>query len=222
MSPKEMIAKLHYPTRAERTADWWVHAVGLAFAAVGGGVLLGLMLGLGKYGAAVSLGIYAAGLFAMFACSAAYNMCTTHRQPILRRLDHAAIFLMIAGSYTPFTTQRLEGAWSIGMTTAVWIAALAGFFGKLLLPGLSRGIWVAVYLALGWIAVVAIKPMLQGVPAVAMLLLAIGGAVYSTGVLIYVRKNMPFRRAIWHSFVVGAAATHFAAIIIGVVLPAES
>lgn len=208
----------HYASRAERSADWWVHAVGLAGAAIGGGTLLGLALGLGRFSEAASVAIYAAGVLLMFAASAAYNLTGQRRRPLLRRLDHAAIFVMIAGSYTPFTTQRLEGAWSIGMTTAVWVIALLGVAGKLLLPGLARGAWVVIYLALGWIALIAIKPLAETVSWLALLLLALGGAVYSSGVVVFVSRRLRFRRAIWHGFVVAAAGIHFAAILTGVVL----
>ncbi|MGZ8370172.1 MAG: PAQR family membrane homeostasis protein TrhA [Caulobacteraceae bacterium] len=220
-SPKDIAAAFHYPTSAERLADWWVHAVGLAASAIGGGTLLGLALGLGRYGEAASVAIYAAGVMVMFACSAAYNMSAPGRQPLLRRFDHAAIFVMIAGSYTPFTTQRLEGAWSIGMTAAVWAIALTGVAGKLFMPGLSKKIWVVIYLALGWIALIAIKPLSEAAPLSALLLLALGGVVYSTGVLVYVSKQLRFRRAIWHGFVVTAAALHFVAVLTGVILPAS-
>lgn len=212
------LPRRHYPSRAERLADWWVHAIGLAGAAVGGGALLGMSLCLGRWGEAASVSIYILSVLLMFTCSAAYNLTGERRRPLLRRLDHAGIFVMIAGSYTPFTTQRLEGAWSLGLTAAVWVGALAGAAGKLLLPESARGVWLAIYLALGWIAVVAIKPLIESVPWIALLLLALGGAVYSSGVLVYLRKQLRFRRAIWHGFVVAAAGIHFAAILIGVVL----
>jgi hemolysin III len=145
-------------------------------------------------------------------------MASARRRPLLRRFDHAAIFLMIAGSYTPFTTQSLTGAWAIGMTTTVWALALAGVAGKLFLPGLGRGFWVALYLALGWIAVVAVKPLMATVSLVALILLLAGGLVYSLGVIVYVRRSLPFRRAIWHGFVIAAAGMQYAAILTGVVL----
>jgi hemolysin III len=157
----------------------------------------------------------------MFACSLAYNMSSPRHRPLLRRFDHAAIFLMIAGCYTPFTTLRLTGAWAIGMTSAVWTLALAGATAKLLLPGLGRGFWIALYLALGWMALIAIKPLLADVSFVALILLAVGGAIYSLGVVVYARRSLQFRRAIWHGFVVAAAATQYAAILLGVVLPAR-
>lgn len=219
-SPKDLAAAFHYPTGAERLADWWVHAIGLTASAIGGGALLGLALGLGRYGEAGAVAIYGLGLMVMFACSFAYNLSAPGRRPLLRRFDHAAIFVMIAGSYTPFTTQRLDGWWSISMTAAVWAIAFVGVAGKLFLPGLSKKIWVFVYLALGWIALIAIKPLASAVPLAALLLLALGGAVYSAGVLVYVREQLRFRRAIWHGFVVAAAAIHFVAVLTGVILPA--
>jgi hemolysin III len=208
----------HYPRRIERSADRWVHMVGLTGGAVGGVVLLGLSLGVGRLGQAAAVGVYGLCLVVMFAASTAYNMSSARRRPRLRRLDHAAIFLMIAGSYTPFTTQRLTGAWAWGMTLGVWALALGAAAGKLFAPGLGKKFWVVLYLALGWIAVVAIKPLLAGVSAVALILLLAGGLVYSLGVIVYLNKTLPYRRAIWHGFVTAAAATHFAAILTGVVL----
>jgi hemolysin III len=196
-----------------------VHTIGLTAGALGGVSLLGLSLGLGHPRQAPAIGVYAACLTVMFLASALYNLASPQRRPLLRRFDHAAIFLMIAGSYTPFTTQRLTGAWSIWMTAAVWALALAGAGGKLFLPGLGEGFWVVLYLALGWVAVAAIGPLIAGVSPAALALLLAGGLVYSAGVVIYLRKTLPFRRAIWHALVVAAAATQFAAILVGVVLP---
>jgi hemolysin III len=210
---------VHYPSAIERSADQWVHIVGLTAGALGGLTMLGLSLGFGHIGQTAAIAVYTACLVAMFLASAAYNLASSRRRPLLRRLDHAAIFLMIAGSYTPFTTQGLTGAWAWGMTSAVWAVALAGVAGKLFLPGLGKGVWVAIYLALSWVAVIAVKPLLGAVSTLALCLLLAGGLIYSAGVIIYLRKNLPFRRAIWHGFVVVAAATQYAAILMGVVLP---
>ena len=217
MTPPAPLAA-HYSSPIERSADRWVHVVGLTAGALGGLTLLGLSLGLGRLGQTAAIGVYATCLVAMFLCSAAYNLASPTRRPLLRRLDHAAIFLMIAGSYTPFTTQRLHGAWAWGMTAAVWALALAAAAGKLFAPGLGKGFWVALYLALGWIAAVAIKPLLAGVSLGALALLLAGGLVYSLGVIVYLNKSLPFRRAIWHGFVIAAATTHYCAVLTGVVL----
>jgi len=104
------------------------------------------------------------------------------------------------------------------MTTAVWTVALAGVAGKLFRPGLGRRFWVAIYLALGWLVLVAIKPMIEGLSWVALLLLALGGAIYSTGAVFYLLQKLKFRRAIWHGHVVGGAILQYAAVLVGVVL----
>jgi hemolysin III len=209
----------HYPTPRERSADGWVHLVGLATAGAGGVTLLGLAFDVGRLGAIAALAVYAACMVAMFLCSTLYNLASPRRRPWLRRLDHAGIFLMIAGSYTPFTTQRLTGGWAWAMTGAIWCLALLGAGGKLFLPGLGRGFWVALYLALGWSALIAFKPLLASVSLSALVLLAAGGAIYSLGLVFYLRRTLPFRRAIWHGFVIAAAATQYVAVLTGVVLP---
>jgi hemolysin III len=211
---------LHYPTPGARVADLVVHLTGLVLALFGGGVLLGLSVSRGDLGLVAAVMVYAVGLLAMLGFSTAYNFARPEWQPTLRRLDHAGIFLMIAGSYTPFTTYNLEGVWSWAMTTAVWSIAGLGALGKLFLPGLGRKFWIGLYLALGWLVLIAIKPMLANVSWVAMLLLAIGGLVYTTGVLFYVQKKLKYFRAIWHGHVVAAAGVHWAAILVGVVLTA--
>jgi hemolysin III len=210
----------HYPSRAEKLADWWVHAIGLTAAATGGLALVVLSVVWRGAEFAVVTGLYAVCLVAMLVCSAAYNQARiSEARPFLRRLDEAAIFLMIAGSYTPFTTQRFTGGWAIGMTVAVWATALAGVAGKLLAPGLPERLWTLIYVGFGWLAVIAIGPLVKGVPMTALVLLIVGGLIYTTGALIF-HSRLPFRRAIWHGFVVAAAGLHFAAIWTGVVLAA--
>ena len=210
--------EVHYPSAGERLADQWVHIVGLTAGGLGGLALIGLSLGFGHLGQAAAVGVYTACLLTMFLCSAAYNLGGPRRRPLFYRLDHAAIFLMIAGSYTPFTSQRLTGGWAWGMTTAVWALALGGAAGTIFLPGLGTGLWVAAYLALGWLAVIAVGPLLASVPIVALALLLAGGLIYTLGVIVYLRESLPFRRAIWHGFVVAAAATQYMAVLTGVVL----
>jgi hemolysin III len=211
----------HYPTPAAKCADLVVHVVGLTLALVGGIVLLTFAVQAGSISRIVGVSIYALGVLAMLAFSTAYNFANHHYRPTLRRLDHAGIFLMIAGSYTPFTL-GLPGAWGWGMTTAVWSIATLGALGKLFLKNLDRKFWVAVYLALGWLVVVAMKPMIDNLAWYALALLATGGILYSTGVIFYVNKKLKFSRAIWHGHVVAAAAAHWVAVLTGVVLVAQS
>ena len=212
------IISTHYPSPAAKFADLVVHLAGLACALLGSGILLGLAFGMGDLSRVAAVSIYEVGLILMLSLSTAYNFAKVRWQPLLRRFDHAGIFIMIAASYTPFTTQNLTGWWSIGMTTAVWVVAGIGVLAKLLLPGLDKRFWVGLYLALGWLVLVAIKPMIDGLSWVALLLLAIGGLVYSTGTVFYLMRRLKFRRAIWHGHVIGGAGLHYAAVLVGVVL----
>lgn len=209
----------HYASRAERQADLWVHLIGLILAGVGGIVLATLAAVYAGVGEAVATAIYALCLIAMLTASTVYNLtrpCAA--RPVLRRLDEAAIFLMIAGSYTPFTTQRFEGWWSIGFTVLVWSIALAGVAAKMVAPRLSDGFWSAVYAVFGWLAVLALKPMLDTVHPIALALLVAGGLIYTAGVFVFISPKVKFRRAIWHGFVVAGAGAHWAAVLVGVVL----
>jgi hemolysin III len=208
----------HYPTPAAKCADLVVHVIGLTLALVGGIVLLALAVRAGSISAVVGVSIYGAGLLAMLAFSTAYNFAKAQYRPSLRNLDHAGIFLMIAGSYTPFTIHSLSGAWAWGMTIAVWSIAGLGVLMKLTLPKVDRRLSLALYLALGWLVVVAIKPMIANVAWYALILLLAGGVLYSTGVIFYVNKRLKFARAIWHGHVVAAAAAHWTAVLLGVVL----
>ncbi|GGZ24156.1 PAQR family membrane homeostasis protein TrhA [Asticcacaulis endophyticus] len=208
----------HYPTPTERRADLIVHVVGLCMALFGGGIALGLAISHGYLGKVAAVSVYALGFVAMLAFSTAYNFAKPNWQPFLRRLDHAGIFLMIAASYTPFTTQALEGGWAIGMTVAVWTLAGLGMAGKLFLPSLSKVIWIVFYLALGWLIVIATKPMIREVPMPALIMLAAGGVLYSVGTIFYMNKRLKFRRAIWHGHVLAGASAHYVAILVGIVL----
>lgn len=207
----------HYQDARARLADLIVHLTGLALALVGGGMLLGLAIGFGHIGRLAAAAIYTAGLVAMLALSTAYNFAPARYQPLLRRFDHAGIFLMIAGCYTPFTTQHLTGSWAIWMTTAVWSVALFGVVAKLFMPGLAKSFWIAVYLALGWLMVIAIQPLFQSLGLAPLILMGVGGLLYSVGVGFYARKTMRFRRAIWHGHVVAAAAVHWVAVLLAVI-----
>jgi hemolysin III len=218
MALPSLASLAHYPRPIERSADRWVHVVGLTAAGAGAATLLALTVLGRRFAETAAVGVYALCLIAMLVCSTIYNMAGPRHRPVLRRLDHAGIFLMIAGSYTPFTTLRLTGAWALWMTVAIWGLCLLGAAGKLFLPGLSKGFWVALYMGVGWLVLIAIKPLLAAVSLLALVLLLAGGLVYSLGVIVYLRKSLPFRRAIWHSFVIAAAATHYAAILTGVVL----
>jgi hemolysin III len=204
---------------AEIAADRLVHLAGLILCSAGVPVLLSMAGSTGKPGIFAACAVYAATLVAMLVCSTLYHHGPIRAdRRILRRFDHAAIFLLIAGTYTPFTTCRLTGFAAIAMTASVWAGALAGAAVKLTRPFGRFGLSTAAYLGLGWIGVIGLRPILNAVDPRALILIAAGGLVYSLGVGVHRRRSLRFRNAIWHVSVVMAAACHFAAILYGVVL----
>jgi hemolysin III len=218
MTLSELLPKLHYPTRLEKLADGWVHGVALGVFTLAVFTALGLAIWQGGLGMASAIAVYAVCVLTMIGCSMAYNLAENHkRKTLLRRMDHAAIFLMIAGTYTPFTTIRFDGAWAISMTTIIWALAFAGAAGKLFFPAVGKHIWTVFYVVMGWLVVAATGPLIEDVPLPGVILLFVGGVIYTVGILFYVAEKLPFRRAIWHGFVMAAAAVHYAAVLTGVV-----
>jgi hemolysin III len=156
------------------------------------------------------IAVYCACILLLFPCSAANNLCrASPRRDVLARLDHAAIFLMIAGTYTPFTVLALRGGWALDTTCAVWLVALTGIGVKLLCPRVIERIDVAVYLGFGWSGLVIIGSLDH---ATAMLV-ADGGVLYSIGAGFHLWRNLRFHRAIWHGFVLAAALCQYAAVL---------
>ena len=204
---------LPYPaySRPERIADGVMHALGLTAALAGAGWLTWQALG----GGSVSLAIYGATLVATFAASAFYHMTPWERlRPTLRRIDHAAIYLKIAGTYTPLAVLiGTVGAWAVLAT--VWVLAAWGMTQKLFFwrnPH-RQGTWL--YLTMGWLSVLLVGSLLQVLPFAALVLIGIGGALYTLGTLFHHWESLRFSNAIWHGHVVAGSACFFAAIALG-------
>jgi hemolysin III len=201
--------------RAERAADAAVHGVGIAAAVIGVVALVAIAAARRSGVELATVAAYSAGLLAMLVCSLVYNMAGRSRyREFLRRLDHAAIFVMIAGTYTPFTALVLSGGWAIGMTGFVWAVAAAGVALKLSVPSERFvGLSLAIYLLFGWIGMVVMWRHLDTVGVPILVLLVGGGIAYSLGTIVHALERLPFQRAIWHGFVVAAAALHYAAVV---------
>ena len=216
--PEEYLVD-HYPSAIERAVDRWLHVVAIALAALGAGWLIERAVTTQRAGLVLAAGLYGTALICMLVFSAIYNLSRVSiARPFLRRLDEAGIFLMIAGSYTPFTTQRLTGGWAVGMTALVWGVAVAGIIGKVWFPRIPEKAWTALYILFGWVAVLVLGPFSRTLSILTMGLLVAGGIAYTSGALVFLNARLPFRRAIWHGFVCAGAALHFGAIAGGVVL----
>ncbi|MBX9701232.1 MAG: hemolysin III family protein, partial [Acetobacteraceae bacterium] len=161
-----------------------------------------------------ALGAYAVGLIGMLACSALYNAAPPGpRRALLRRLDHAAIFAMIAGTYTPVTLLAIGGAWGAALFGLVWAGAIGGAALKLLAPARFERAAVFAYLALGWAGAVAAHKLAEALPPWPLALLLAGGLLYSLGVIAHLRTRLRYHAAIWHGCVVAAAACHYLVIL---------
>ena len=211
-SPLRLFKRAYSP--GELIADGVVHAVAIVAGIIAFAVLFVKVAWLGDVDDALAMAVYAAGFFLLFGFSCAYNMAPpSPAKWILRRLDHSAIYMMIAGTYTALLSQMHDRVWAWTLCGIVWAGALAGAALKLLMPGRLERVSIALYLLLGWIGIVAIKPLLAALPGQAFVLVLIGGLFYSVGVLFHCWRRLKFQNAIWHSFVIIAAGCHYAGIV---------
>jgi hemolysin III len=195
----------------EQVADTAVHVAGLILGVAGAIVML--VINTPRHGQVTPAAIYVCGLIAMLGCSAVYNVWRSCRnREWLRRFDHAAIFVMIAGTYTPLAV-RLPGTWAAGLIVAVWTAAAAGVAAKLGQPRRIEALSIALYLALGWIGLFALEPLRATVDGTILVLLLAGGVIYSGGTAFHVARSLRYGRALWHGCVLLAATVHYVAIM---------
>ena len=207
-------SRAHRPyTPAEMIADGVVHILGLIGAVVAGGFLLGFAI-MEAAPELPALGIYIASLIVVLGVSLAYNQWPV--SPIkmwLARLDQAAIFLFIAGTYTPFLA--VLGGTTTGalMTTFVWGASLIGVALKLIVPEHFGRLAIALYLAIGWSGILVFQSLAQTLPHSTMMLVLAGGVTYSLGIIFHLWEKLKFQNALWHVFVVSGASLHLWAVI---------
>jgi hemolysin III len=209
MNPTAKAVRVY--TRREDWVDGAIHVLGMLFAVNASAWLLWHVTGAP---AALSVTVYCVGLLAMIFASAIYNLVPETARPkqVLRRIDHAAIFIMIAATYTPFAANRLNEPFSTIILTAIWVCACIGIALKVLFPRRFETASIALYLGMGWMVVGVLKPLSASVAALDFWLLIGGGLVYSAGVAFYVIERIPFHKAIWHAFVLVAVVMHFTAI----------
>lgn len=203
----------------ERRVDRWVHATGIAAGLVGAPVLA--FLAFERCGAPhrISIGLYLAALVAMLGFSAAYHLSQDPiRRDVLRRFDHAAIYLLIAGTYTPFAVAHLDGARGMVLTMLVWAIAVLGVAVKFAAARRFEWLSLAAYLLLGWLEFLGLEPELGALDPMATRLIIAGGLLYSGGVALHLWRRLPYHIALWHMLVLAAAACHYVAVLKGVVI----
>jgi hemolysin III len=201
-------------SRGEVLADAAAHVLGLLFGLV---ATVALLITASQHDQALLIlgaSLYGLGLLAMLTCSAAYNLWPpSPTKELLRRLDHAAIFVMIAGTYTPFLMNRVGGDWGFGLLYGVWTVAILGATLKLVFPRRWESLTIALYLGLGWSILVAINPLMQSISVNSLILIVVGGVMYSVGVVFHLWDRLPYQNAIWHWLVLAAAVCHYIAVL---------
>ncbi|WP_346428462.1 hemolysin III family protein [Pseudoalteromonas sp. CO325X] len=199
----------------EEKLNWLSHGLGALLAIV---ALVAMVLVSESITAVVATSVYGASLILMFVSSTLYHASVSDKaKRVLKKLDHSAIYLLIAGTYTPFLLLALGGYWAwIGMF-AIWGLALFGVIFKLTAKIPRPRISLATYLVMGWIALAFIYPLYLALPGGAMWLLVLGGVLFSVGTLFYSAKHRHLSHAIWHLFVLVACTCHFLAIYLYII-----
>ena len=202
------------PVGRARQVDRAVLTTTLVFGASGFAVLTVLALALRYRGFTAASVVYGSSLAACALCSFLYHMLeSARRRALLRFLDHAAIFLLIAGTYTPFAAAGIEGPFHATLLVWVWVLAAAGIALKTFLPKAYDRAFVGLYLALGWIFLASAKEVVRTVPLLPLLLLAVGGIAYTVGAALYARDIGRWTDPVWHGCVLAGIATHFVAVV---------
>lgn len=204
-------------TRGEEIANWVSHSVGLGAAVAAFPILVSVNTRHGSAANIAAVSIYASTMVLMFACSMIYHMVTPGRlKELLRKLDHAAIYLLIAGTYTPFTFSVLAGAWGWSLFGVVWGLAVLGLVLKFC--NLLHNEWLSngLYLLMGWLVVVAAVPLFRNLSLAGSVWLVAGGLAYTGGIVFYaLDSRLRYGHFIWHLFVLAGAVCHFFAVLFG-------
>ncbi len=200
-------------SRAERRIDNAVHLIGVPAGVIAAAWLLAEVCRTDSGRLIASMSIYAVGLIGMLGASAAYHLTRPGRaKEMLRRADHAMIYVMIAGSYTPFALNVLEPPGGVVLCVIAWALAAIGITLKLVFPRRFEGLSLVLYLGMGWMIMFMIRPLVERLPAESLALLVGGGVVYSLGALIYTRHRLKYHTAVWHAMVLVAAGLHVTAL----------
>ena len=203
----------------EELANAITHGIGLMLSLAGFAVLLVFAILRGGPLQIVSCAVYGSALVCVYAASTLYHALPWPRaRRALKILDHCAIYLLIAGTYTPFTLVSLRGGWGWSLFAMVWALAMAGIVFKFWFIDHFTILSTVLYLAMGWIALIAIRPLLSSVPAHGIYWLLAGGLLYSIGVAFFAARRLRFGHAIWHVFVIAGSACHYFAVLFYVIL----
>ena len=191
----------------------WTHLVGALMSVVGVMVLVGMAIGMGDPWKIVSVSIFGATLILLYSASTLYHSVRGRAKDILRKLDHLSIYLLIAGTYTPFCLVTLRGPWGWTLFGVVWGLAVIGMLQEIKPRSDARIMSLVIYAVMGWVVVIAVKPLLDRIETAGFVWLVAGGLLYTLGIVFYAFDSR-FRHwhGIWHLFVIGGSLAHYVAI----------
>lgn len=207
-------------TLGEEIANGITHGIGVVLAIAALAVLTAFAALRGTPLHVAACAIFGAAMILLYTTSTLYHSIQIERvKTVLRALDHSAIFVLIAGTYTPFMLISLRGPVGWSFLALIWTLAVAGIVLRMWLRGRLHGLIVGIYLAMGWAAVAIIVPLLDALAAGGLILLAAGGLAYTLGVPFYKWRSLRYHHAIWHGFVLLGSALHFFAVLFYVIPP---
>ena len=207
-----------YYTLREEIANAVTHGFGIVLAIAALVTMATVAARNGDSWHVASCSIFGVTLVLLYTASTLYHSIQAERlRPLLRALDHSAIFLLIAGTYTPFTLVTLRGPWGWSLFAVVWSIGIIGIILRLVLRERLHWLFVSLYLAMGWVVVVAIQPLLERLETGGLVLLAAGGIAYTGGIAFYVWDRLPYNHAIWHGFCLLGSALHVGAVLFYVI-----
>ena len=209
-----MTSPEYQESRREEVANSVSHGLGFVLAVAGAPLLIATAVRRGTLADVVAVSVFAASMALLYLSSTIYHALPPGRtKNAFHVLDHAAIYLLIAGTYTPFTLGVLKGGWGWTLFGLVWGLAALGVLMKVFAGIRWNGISTAVYVGMGWLIIIAAKPLWESLPLAGLIWLFAGGIAYTSGVYFYLKKNMRYGHLVWHLFVVAGTGCHFVAIL---------
>ncbi|HMV10542.1 MAG TPA: hemolysin III family protein [Cyclobacteriaceae bacterium] len=194
----------------EEIINWLTHAIGLLLSCAG----LVILINKGSNDHLIAVCVYGGTLILLYLLSTLYHLIAHIKvKSIFRKLDHIGIFLLIAGTYTPFCLVAVNDNLGLTILAIVWLLALAGVIFKIFLTGKFEILSLLIYLSMGWMCIVVIKPVYDSLPFWSFILLMIGGLFYSSGVIFYRMSKLKYHHGVWHLFVIAGSASHFMSIL---------
>ncbi len=186
------------------------HLVGAGLAVAGAAVLIVVAARLGDPWKLISFSVYGAMLITLYVASTLYHSVRGRAKNILRKVDHCSIYLLIAGTYTPFALVSLRGVWGWSLLGVVWALALFGILQEIWFAKGARVLSLVIYVLMGWLALVAVSPLWDALTPRGFALLALGGVLYTVGIVFYVAdQRVRHGHGLWHLFVLGGSSSHF-------------